>query len=439
MARLASDAHARRRPASLLVWIVPALLVLVGAFWIFRSKAPTAIAIAGHSMTPTLWGESVEIPCQDCGYPLRCSSPLDAATITCPNCGHAANPVSEAVKRASDLVQVTPLASGQQPSRWDLVAFRRPDQLAEQGESEYGVKRVVGLPGESISIRGGELFVDGELLKKSWGLFRQLRVEVHDRGYRPASPGGGISAWLPDHPLTGWATFPRFRFQPGPTAMLERLVLERHPAIPQLVTPPGHPLKGIVDYYPANQGIARPRLHQVRDLMIEAQVAAAAPAQFTLEIGRGETTYRATLDLDEQLVLLHAGSTLLASHPITSSDRSSWKVGLALFDGELVLSDDKGICQVSVGMDMGDESRATIMVAARAGEVEIEQLRVWRDVHWLDPNLTDETWSVSRKLAEDEFFLLGDNAPVSKDSRHWRDGIRRADMLGTVQLLEVRD
>ena len=215
--------------------------------------------------------------------------------------------------------------------------------------------------------------------------------------------------------------------------------MERHPAIPQLVTPPGHLLKGIVDYYPANQGIARPRLHQVRDLMIEAQVAAAAPAQFMLEIGRGETTYRATLDLDKQLVLLHAGSTLLDSHPITSSDRSSWKVGLALFDGELVLSDDKGICQVSVGVDMGDESRATIMVAARAGEVEIEQLRVWRDVHWLDPNLTDETWSVSRKLAEDEFFLLGDNPAVSKDSRHWRDGIRRADMLGTVQLFGVRD
>jgi hypothetical protein len=104
-----------------------------------------------------------------------------------------------------------------------------------------------------------------------------------------------------------------------------------------------------------------------------------------------------------------------------------------------VLSDDKGIFQVSVGMDMGDESRATIMVAARAGEVEIEQLRVWRDVHWLDPNLTDETWSVSRKLAEDEFFLLGDNPAVSKDSRHWRDGIRRADMLGTVQLFGVRD
>lgn len=40
------------------------------------------------------------------------------------------------------------------PQRYDIAIFRYPDD-----ESEYFVKRVIGLPGETVNIRNGEVYV----------------------------------------------------------------------------------------------------------------------------------------------------------------------------------------------------------------------------------------------------------------------------------------
>ncbi len=50
--------------------------------------------------------------------------------------------------------------------RGDIVVFRRPP-LEDQQYADL-VKRVVGLPGETLSSRGGHLYVDGRLLKEPW-------------------------------------------------------------------------------------------------------------------------------------------------------------------------------------------------------------------------------------------------------------------------------
>lgn len=43
--------------------------------------------------------------------------------------------------------------------RFDVIAFRRTDS-----EEKLSIKRVVGLPGETVQIRDGEIYVDGALL-----------------------------------------------------------------------------------------------------------------------------------------------------------------------------------------------------------------------------------------------------------------------------------
>ena len=49
------------------------------------------------------------------------------------------------------------------PDRMDIVAF-------EKEEGKYNIKRVVGLPGETVQIQGGLLYIDGEPLEAPEGL-----------------------------------------------------------------------------------------------------------------------------------------------------------------------------------------------------------------------------------------------------------------------------
>ncbi len=46
------------------------------------------------------------------------------------------------------------------PQRYDLIAFKQ----REDGEDYYNVKRVIGLPGETVTIQGGYVFIDGVAL-----------------------------------------------------------------------------------------------------------------------------------------------------------------------------------------------------------------------------------------------------------------------------------
>jgi signal peptidase I len=48
------------------------------------------------------------------------------------------------------------------PRRGDIVVINSSDQ------SEMLIKRVVGLPGESVEVRNGQVFINGELLDEPW-------------------------------------------------------------------------------------------------------------------------------------------------------------------------------------------------------------------------------------------------------------------------------
>lgn len=47
-----------------------------------------------------------------------------------------------------------------EPKRYDIVAFR----LKDEPDAYFNIKRIVGLPGETVQIKNGKLFIDGEVL-----------------------------------------------------------------------------------------------------------------------------------------------------------------------------------------------------------------------------------------------------------------------------------
>ena len=51
-----------------------------------------------------------------------------------------------------------------EPVRYDIIVF--PFRYKE---NTFYIKRIIGLPGETVQIAGGEIYIDGEVLKESYG------------------------------------------------------------------------------------------------------------------------------------------------------------------------------------------------------------------------------------------------------------------------------
>lgn len=52
--------------------------------------------------------------------------------------------------------------------RFDVIVFY-PNEEAKQVRGRYYIKRIVGLPGETVQIVGGAIYIDGERLEESFG------------------------------------------------------------------------------------------------------------------------------------------------------------------------------------------------------------------------------------------------------------------------------
>ena len=80
---------------------------------------------------------------------------------------HCAKPVSGCLSRVSDRVIANRLAYViHEPERGDIVVFDAPEGAAGACAGDGGtmIKRIVGLPGEKVSMRDGYVLVDGARL-----------------------------------------------------------------------------------------------------------------------------------------------------------------------------------------------------------------------------------------------------------------------------------
>ncbi|MGA2034449.1 MAG: S26 family signal peptidase, partial [Thermoguttaceae bacterium] len=139
--------------------------------------------IDGGSMADTLRGTHRDVVCGDCGCRFACQrDPLDdEPRVACPNCGHVEKSVAGQIDLAGDRVLIDRSAyCFRAPRRWEIAAFRHP---AYPGA--ILVKRVIGLPEESIEIRHGDIYVDGQIQRKTLAQQHALAVLVYDASYQP--------------------------------------------------------------------------------------------------------------------------------------------------------------------------------------------------------------------------------------------------------------
>lgn len=166
------------------------LLIVARAFLLEPFVIPTG------SMAPTLYGRHKECYCESCdfNYQVGASQEVDGSgtyvnsgsritLAACPNCRRP-NSVKNAMAFSGDRVTVNKwVYTLGKPSRFDVFVFKFP----EQAYRNY-IKRLVGLPGESIAIRRGNLYLqtdEGEqILRKEQPRKRRAMTQlVHDNEY----------------------------------------------------------------------------------------------------------------------------------------------------------------------------------------------------------------------------------------------------------------
>jgi len=121
-----------------------------------------AYTVPLNSMAPTICGEHLREQCPACGGTLIVSSASvesDSALGICHDCLRTAEvPIRNRKIYGGDRVLVCKILK---PRRWDLIVFRYPEE-----PSVPYVKRLVGLPGDTLSIHGGGVWVQDQELQK---------------------------------------------------------------------------------------------------------------------------------------------------------------------------------------------------------------------------------------------------------------------------------
>lgn len=432
-----------------------------------------AVRVTGDSMGPRLPGEHYAAACTDCGFEMRCAVehlPADRQLV-CGNCGSAANPASGEQIRRGQAVWIDRSRAARQPRRWDLVARTAPDDPLR-----LEVKRVVGLPGEAIEIRAGDVWVNGRPARKSLDQFQEVAIVVHDDRCRPTT-AGLPPRWSAALAGSGWETTSSgYRFRPttrgsatGPRpgstsgeAPRERWAWLQYRHWPGMAAafPPRQRTDEtpILDHYPYNQALTRSPLHPVSDLQLRLDLRTAGSGQVALRLKTARGSYEARWAPRQRTAELWRDGKRLRSAPVrVDHGRRPVPVEFTVWDhqaalriaGHLVLwyvaepGSEPAVAEArpADGPAPNNDPVSGIQIGV-AGPlaVQVDGPLVLRDIFYLHPDGSGRPWPATGaiRLPPDHYLLLGDNVPRSRDSRHWQSpAVPRKSLVGRLRQADI--
>jgi signal peptidase I len=431
-------------------YVIESLVSLALAVCLVRSFVVEGYIISTGSMAPYLLGFHKQVVCPDCRLPFAVGVPIDTETetsgpVACPNCGLARIDLSLVPRNEGDQLLVQKFAYlFRQPKRWEVVVFQNPNQ-----PTQAYVKRVLGLPNEEIQIRAGDVWINGELARKTLSEQRSTRIVLSSVKYQPTN--GDEPCW---QMANGWkATRDGFEFNPefavpNVDATSRMSVTYRGPARKR----PGSKLLSEsaqlwpTDEYAYNGLNEAPQQYRVRDLMLAMHIE--------LHSGRGEMAWSLSDGAQNFEVVLASGERELRlfvdgveePEQRVKLSGSMWQrkrlVELSLFDRQLLFALDGEVIyqrplEPLVLPAKNDDPTAKnslqeVVVPAKFDarnlHVSVSDLTLYRDVYY---TRGDARHGINEPypLSSDEYFFLGDNSPISLDSRSWTNAVVRDHML----------
>jgi signal peptidase I len=414
---------------------VAVLLLATRAFLIAPVVVPTS------SMAPTLLGVHGDAICPKCGRAIQWGADItsfDAARVLCFRCGAEQTVFNERVLVGGDRLLVDRSAYWLRgPRRWEMAVVRDP-----ASPDRWLVKRVVGLPGETISLRDGDLFDGNAPVKKSLDQFCLMAILVYDSA--DVSPSIATSPFRSQDASSQWERHTRhgadtFLRLPAPKA----LTPETAPTFDWLVYHPpvhtaadGAPGSSITDALPYNQDVLR-RPFPVTDVLLACRVRWQGDGAIAVRLpARRDVLLQLEPSQGRVELLVDGVSRWNEFVPFEGENATAFPLTAAYCDGRVLFE----VAGQSLAFDLDEIEGVSSLAANVAWEialgvqgvgVEITNLRLERDIYYSEPpEVTGGHWD-SLPLGEDEYLLLGDNPAHSLDGRYWRPpAVSRNSFLG---------
>ena len=295
------------------------------------------------------------------------------------------------------------------PERWEVMIFRFP-----LDERRLYVKRLVGLPGETLTVQGGDIWIDGAIARKPDHVNESVLKEVFPR------LGDGID--LGRAFLGAGGVDVRDQLASFPSDGQGRLSLRKPPI-----------QDAYLDGYDPDWGIraATPAFNAVPDLDVSFTVElqpgtpgmsiafVADDLRTTFELaaegqGASRVTLSPTVGGSGRELPLEGARALPVGRPVRVQARSvDRRVLLVVDDEEWLRHDDDS------SPPRADRPTRSDIEVHFAGAGQLSAMRVRRDIFYLvkppmSPGLADR-W----EIPDDCYFGMGDNTQNSHDSRSW--------------------
>jgi len=393
------------------------------------------ITIDGPSMAPTLCGNHYSVLCHDCGFRFSCDAehvPSDNRAA-CPNCGYTDNALEDADFQLADRVLIDrwPLLWSS-PQHGDVVALALPDS------HDIAVKRIAGLPGEQLGIFDGDLFAGGNIVRKNAADLKSMRLLVHDNAYQPPITTGLPPRWRPMNEPSSWQESPTGFHNASASTSTDSYDWLQYEHWQNTADPRGRGISArITDNDSYNQGETHRQLYTVTDVLFSCHLRAFGTGKFALAAVDGRDRIEVEIEPQKRAVLRLGEQTLVDRKLPTNFSRRHIPVEFGLCDKQvLLIIDGRTIFRHPYHGSLGLKTYSPLhpLAVGSAGlRIEFDEPRVWRDIYYLDPSGLPRDWQLPSRLASAEYALLGDNQPVSIDSRQWQPAaIPQSAILGHV-------